>query len=255
MANSGATDPMHALLDSLVTHAESGSDDLAEALYWRAVLNERAADAERDFKRLVVDAPLTARVPEALLKLSDIEILRGRPASARAMLTQLLRDFSDSPLTTRASLMVARSYFEERDVTHACETVTALLAQRVPDGELKLQADELQTRCRTAAAANTPPTKAVDEPPSSDPPAKEGKRNTVSRTMYSVQIAAYDTRTQANALVKRLAARGWNARIDGERKPFRVRIGHYEVRADAVAALAKLKKQGQKSGFIAELDR
>jgi cell division protein FtsN len=190
-----------------------------------------------------------------LLKLSDIEILRGRPASARAMLTQLLRDFSDSPLTTRASLMVARSYFEERDLPHACETVSALLAQRVPDGELKLQADELQMRCRTAAAANAPPTTVADETPPTDPPAKDGKRPAASRTMYSVQVAAYDTRTQANALVKRLAARGWKARIDGERKPFRVRIGRYESRADAVAALAKLKKQGQKTGFIAELDR
>ena len=150
--------------------------------------------------------------------------------------------------------MVARSYFEERDVAHACATITTLVAQGVPDGELKLQAAELQQRCRaaTAVAPTTSESVANDAP---DAPAKDGKRAVAPRTLYSVQIAAYDTRAQANALVKRLGARGWKARIDGERKPFRVRIGRYESRADAVTALAKLKKQGQKTGFIAELER
>ncbi len=69
-----------------------------------------------------------------------------------------------------------------------------------------------------------------------------------------MQLAAYDTRAQATALVKRLAKRKITARVDGDRKPYRVRVGRYETRAAASAALARLKKAGQ-SGFVAELPK
>ena len=44
------------------------------------------------------------------------------------------------------------------------------------------------------------------------------------------------------------------ARIDGDRKPYRVRVGTFDTRAEAAEMLARLKKQGQK-GFVAELGK
>lgn len=231
------------LLDSLVARAEPSSDDMAEALYWRAVLSERAADGERDWKRLVVEAPLAPRVPDALLRLGELEILRGRPAVARAHFERIVRDFADSPPHVNAMIWIARSYFEERDLARACEASNALRSRNIPDGELRLQADELRGRCVTAvgstATAVAGPTTAVVVPPTA---------------VFSLQFAAYDTRAQATALVSRLAKRGIKARIDGDRKPFRVRAGRYETRAEATAMLARLRKQGQ-GGFVAELGR
>ena len=231
------------LLDSLVAGAEPSSDDMAEALYWRAVLSERAADGERDWKRLVVEAPLAPRVPDALLRLGELEILRGRPAVARAHFERIVRDFADSPPHVNAMIWIARSYFEERDLARACEASNALRSRNIPDGELRLQADELRGRCVTAvgstATAVAGPTTAVVVPPTA---------------VFSLQFAAYDTRAQATALVSRLAKRGIKARIDGDRKPFRVRAGRYETRAEATAMLARLRKQGQ-GGFVAELGR
>lgn len=231
------------LLDSLVARAEPSSDDMAEALYWRAVLSERAADGERDWKRLVVEAPLAPRVPDALLRLGELEILRGRPAVARAHFERIVRDFADSPPHVNAMIWIARSYFEERDLARACEASNALRSRKIPDGELRLQADELRGRCVTAvgstATAVAGPTPAVVVPPTA---------------VFSLQFAAYDTRAQATALVSRLAKRGIKARIDGDRKPFRVRAGRYETRAEATAMLARLRKQGQ-GGFVAELGR
>lgn len=231
------------LLDSLVARAEPSSDDMAEALYWRAVLSERAADGERDWKRLVVEAPLAPRVPDALLRLGELEILRGRPAVARAHFERIVRDFADSPPHLNAMIWIARSYFEERDLARACEASNALRSRNIPDGELRLQADELRGRCVTAvgstATAVAGPTTAVVVPPTA---------------VFSLQFAAYDTRAQATALVSRLAKRGIKARIDGDRKPFRVRAGRYETRAEATAMLARLRKQGQ-GGFVAELGR
>jgi cell division protein FtsN len=67
-----------------------------------------------------------------------------------------------------------------------------------------------------------------------------------------VQLAAFDTREEGERLVKRLASRNIDARVDGDAKPFRVRSGYFATRAEANAALAKLRKSGQ-SGFIAEI--
>ena len=69
---------------------------------------------------------------------------------------------------------------------------------------------------------------------------------------FSVQLAAYNTRREADEAVARLTRRGLDVRVDGDVKPFRVRSGRYTTRAQAAAALAELKTKGF-SGFIAEL--
>lgn len=262
IANAGEMTAARDVLDSLVANAEPSSIDLAEALYWRAVLSDRAGDAERDWKRLVVETPIAPQVPDALLKLADIEILRGRPPVARGYLERLLRDFDDVPQRPKALMLIARSYFEERDAVRACAAVDTLRARGVPDGELNLQVNELRRRCTLATPAPatpvvtpvvTPAQTSADDTPEKSAGESRGKgRNTEAR--YAVQIAAYESRAQADALVKRLSKRGWKARIDGERKPYRVRVGSFATRAEATEMLARLRKQGQR-GFVAELGK
>jgi cell division protein FtsN len=71
---------------------------------------------------------------------------------------------------------------------------------------------------------------------------------------YTVQVAAYDTREAAEALIDRLKARGYTARLATTARPFRVRIGRYDTRADAVAALQRLKAKGI-DGFVTEMEK
>ncbi len=62
-------------------------------------------------------------------------------------------------------------------------------------------------------------------------------------------MAAYDAREAADRLASVLVERGLEARVDGAARPFRVRIGKYTTRADAVKAAAMLKSQGH-PGFV-----
>jgi cell division protein FtsN len=96
------------------------------------------------------------------------------------------------------------------------------------------------------AAKSTPPPAAPPAAPPAVPSAKP------SGTQYSVQLAAYNTQREADAAVKRFATRGVEARVDGSEKPFRIRTGRFAAQADAVALLAKLKRQGF-AGFVAEI--
>ncbi len=66
-------------------------------------------------------------------------------------------------------------------------------------------------------------------------------------------MAAFDTRREAEALAKRLVARGFQARVTGSARPWRVKVGRYASRADANAALARMKKAGL-AGFVTGAD-
>ena len=275
--NNGEGDDARAVLDSLVNSAPSGSNDLAEALYWRAALAERAGEAERDWKRLVIEVPLAPRASDALLRLGEFEMLRGHPAEARSYFARIAREYPAGMGKARGQFGVAKSWVAQRDLPRACVALAEASASGIPEGELKLQAEEMGRQCATVdrkliakvAAADAAPVSAgapaVNAPAANAPvastpagakaPATEkviAAEAAPANARFSVQLAAFDTREEGERLVKRLASRSIDARVDGDVKPFRVRSGYYATRAEANAALAKLKKSGQ-AGFIAEI--
>ncbi|MCA0375806.1 MAG: SPOR domain-containing protein [Gemmatimonadetes bacterium] len=281
LLESGEGAAARTLLDSLVGAQGSGSANLAEALFWRATLSERASDAELDWKRLAIEAPLSARTPDALVRLGELELLRGRTASARTYFERAVRDFPDAPQRVKSTLWIARSWFDDRDVAKACGALGTLAGVAIPAGELTLQREEMGKRCSLAGTANSVSANsasAVGDRRDSvragsdrldagrggttgttgalaSPARTTGTAGTTGRTAttgFTVQLAAYETRRDAEASVRRLKARGVDARVDGEARPFRVRVGRYDTRAAANAALNRLKKAGHK-GFVAEI--
>lgn len=251
-----------AVLDSLVKVSPAGSNDMAEALFWRAALAERLSDAERDWKRLVIDAPLAPRASDALFRLGELEMMRGHPAEARTYFARVAREFPAVNTRARSQLWIAKSYAAQRDMPRACVALADAAATGVPDGELRLQAEEMGRQCATVdkklIAKVMADTAAPKQPAISEPRGKvegskvEETKNVPQGARFSVQLAAFDTRDEAERLVKRLITRGIEARVDGDEKPFRVRVGYFGTRAGASAELAKLKKNGQ-TGFIAEI--
>ena len=73
--------------------------------------------------------------------------------------------------------------------------------------------------------------------------------------MWSVQVAAVSTATEATAMVKRLRDRGYDARVDGSAAPFRVRFGRFPTRAAATAALEGYKTKEKAAAFLVEVPR
>jgi cell division protein FtsN len=55
-------------------------------------------------------------------------------------------------------------------------------------------------------------------------------------------------------LIVKLKARGYTARLASTTRPFRVRIGRYDTRADALAAQQRLKAKGIE-GFVTQVER
>jgi cell division septation protein DedD len=120
--------------------------------------------------------------------------------------------------------------------------------------EVANQIDYMAGRCINVAAA-PPDTTSAATPDSSATKATPTTttRATPSGPAYSVQIAAYKARADADALAKRLTKRGYQARVTAD-APYRVRIGRYPTRPEAMAALQKMR-QSNLTGIVVEAEK
>jgi cell division protein FtsN len=94
-----------------------------------------------------------------------------------------------------------------------------------------------------------PPAAANDSKPTLVDPAKAPKAVVSRVSEYSVQVAAYTHKPDADKLTATLNKRGYSARVDGSTAPFRVRIGRYASETEAENALKKIKASHM-DGFV-----
>src|SRR5437763_7207673 len=198
-----------ALIDSVIAATSPMAPLYPQALFWRASLAASAADAENDYKHIVVDYPLAAQAADALLRLAQLELARGDRDGALAHLQRIPRDYPHSKSLARASYWTARVLFEKNDIARACAANTSALALTdTTEIELRNQIQYQGQRCPSPAAlvstaSSTPSSNAL--PTMAAPPVKESAASATvpaekpaakatsggSPTRYSVQVAAY----------------------------------------------------------------
>ena len=118
-----------ALIDSVIAATPPMAPLYPQALFWRASLAASAADAESDYKHIVVDYPLAPQAADALLRLAQLELARGDRDGALAHLQRVPRDYPRSKSLARASYWMARVLFEKNDIPNACAANASALAQ------------------------------------------------------------------------------------------------------------------------------
>ena len=308
LVNDGNAAAGRALVDSMIAVAQPGSNDYAEGVYWRAVLAATAADAEMDYRRIIVDYPNSPRVEDALIRLAQLEIARGNYDGALRHLGRLASEHPESPARARAGYWTARAMFDKNDVQGGCIAIAdALSRTSESDTELRNQINYLNQRCAGVSLSPAPVTTSpVVTDPTTSPPAailpapapaavvpaapvaspvdsatrtvpervtpsvadpvrvtppviKPAAEPSVSRPaasgekVWSVQVAAYNVKSQADAMMARLKRSGYEARVDGTVAPFRVRIGKYATQSQASAVQRSLKAK-QLTGFVVQAD-
>jgi cell division septation protein DedD len=279
-----------ALVDTLLAGTQPGTPEHGQALYWRASLAADAAQAERGYRRVIVEYPATRWAGNALLNLAQLELARGDQEQSLVHLRRFEREYPSHDSRARAAFWLARLYFDRKNEPRGCAALaTARVASSPEDIELRNQIDYYGQRCigvdtalvalpRPAVAASstaatpvapTPvtttsrtadPSRSSSGVPSSQrnlPAADSTPREQIGKRGhggYTVQVAAFGTRAGAEALVERLKARGYPARLASSASPFRVRLGQYDTRADAAAAQRALKAKGI-DGFVIETEQ
>jgi cell division septation protein DedD len=278
MVNEGRDSEGRKILDSLLRANTPDSAIYAEALYWRGALAGTAADAERDYRRLLIEAPLSARAEDAMLQLANLLQARGDRRGASDHLQRFMLTYASSPARPRVALSLVRLLFDQgpQQQARACEALR-MGREVIPKENLEMrnQLEYYEPRCLAelappigpesttvpAGASKAVPPGARDSSPSSKAANPAGGRTAprptptvapsepIPAAHYSIQVAAYQSKEPATHLASVLKERGLDARVDGTAAPFRVRVGKYLTRAEAVKAQASLKAQGQ-NGFI-----
>ena len=148
LVSEGSGTAGRALVDSLLKRELEGTTGYGNALYWRGALAETAADAERDYRRVIVEYPVSAYSDDALLAIAELEQARGDRAAALQHLQRFVKEHPVSPARGTAAFAAARLAFEQRDTRTGCAMITEARASvSSTDVELRNQIDYFGSRC------------------------------------------------------------------------------------------------------------
>jgi cell division septation protein DedD len=250
--NDGDAKAGRALVDSVLTAATAGSPTYAEALYWRGVLAEEGEAARTDLLRVAIGFPLSPRASDALLRLAQLEFTRGDRMAAQRYLDRLEREHSASPSRAAGRYWTGRLLLEDSKAAEAC--VALRDARRLaPASDVELL-NQIAYYARPCDVIEMDAKARADSVTADSTRKAAERRAAATKGKWSVQVAAYSSRTEAQALVKRLVARGVEARVTPT-KPWRVRVGHYATRAAAAEEARKLSTKRSKALVVEAEDR
>jgi septal ring-binding cell division protein DamX len=192
-----------------------------------------------------VEYPLSPRAPDALLSLAQLEYARRDRAAARRHFEQILREYPTGPMVAKASYWTARLAFDDGDPSRACAALaTAKSTVSREDIELANQIEYYAARCLTASS---------DSAVSDSAAARDSTERTRPRQEFSVQIASFTRKQDAETMAARLARQGLESRVSGTSAPYRVRVGRYATRDEAARMLARVRR-GNPRAIIVEAE-
>jgi cell division septation protein DedD len=268
------------LADSVLAGAPSPTAQ-AEALYWRGMFAAPRGSGRADLLRLIIDHPSLARAADAQYALAIEDLGAGNRSGARTRLARVVRDHAGSANGADAAVRLGQLLLEDGDLAGGCAAFDSALVHLPAESvERRNQVNYARRPCerlaeqlarenapatdtaRVAAAEpmrdstkNPPATPTRGARPSTTPPPQTARRPTTQASVvrWSAQVAAYTNRDDADRAAERLKTRGFDVRVTSE-QPFRVRIGRYAVRSEAVALVGRLKVEGT-NAILVEAER
>jgi cell division septation protein DedD len=288
LGENGSAAAGRTLADSALGAAKEGSSAYADALFARASVAESPDAARKDYLRIVVDYSGSPRAEFSLLRLAQMELTRGDRASAREYLRRLALEHPDGPSRAEGAYQLGRMMLEDGTPGPACASFTeakervaaenvelanqinyysqpcVAAAQHTADSARAdsaakvMRADSLargdsiaRAKAATKKKTTAAPTKTAPKKTPADKAAPAA--SSAAKSGWSAQVGAYDSPDEAERLAKKLKDRGYETRVSAG-KPFRVRIGWYTHRDDAIALVAKLK-EAKIDAFVVEAEK
>ncbi len=254
LAQSGQVDSGRAIVRRLLATLPPGDSVVPQALLAAAKIAPDAPTVASHLNRIVVEYGAGPWADDALLLLTQLYFAQRDPAKTIEAGERLNRDYPDSPLRSRASFSVARSYFELKNETRGCELIQQSLDAAGDDVEFRNQVSFYAARC---SRASTTPTTATTPPPPPAPPSApttdtSGRPAAASHT-YAVQVLAVKSAAQVDDMLTRLKVMGFDARVVRDSTGFfKVRVGRYATRDEAVRAQQRLKTRVGGQPFVVE---
>ena len=240
-----------------------------------------ANEMRRQLQRVAVEYSSSSWADDALLRLVQLDYASGNLEGAARNLERLRLDYPGSSLLPQASYWGARTYFDQKSPEMACRWIADGLPQARGNVELQNQLIYLDQRCATVranlaarsradsqasaasggtdtaalptesaeSAAARPESAASTTTPASGPP-QPVPSAPAPVAKFRVQITAVSVYATAEALAAKLRRQGLTPTIVQQANLYKVRVGSYATRPEAVAALPELKGKLGGSPFV-----
>jgi len=249
-AQEGRGDSARAEIQRLLAATPPTDSLYPQILYTQAMVAGSAADMRRALQQVAVEHAGSPWADDALLRLVQMDYAVRNLESAERNVERLRLDFPATPLLAQAAYWAGRTYFDDNKPAAACRWLADGMAQAGNDIELQNQLGYLYQRCNltadTGAAASDSGTAAKpDTSPPAAPPATPA-----ARPAYRVQIAAVATPEAAEDVAARARGAGFAAVTVREKGLYKVRAGEFATRAEAQAAVGRLKARLGGSPFV-----
>ena len=247
LAQSGQADSGRAIIRRLLASLPPSDTSYPQALLAAAKIAPNATTVSSNLNRIVVEYGASPWADDALLLLTQLYYAQHDPGQTVQAAERLNRDYPDSPLRARASFTGARAYFELKNETRGCELIRQALDGASDDVEFTNQVSFYAARCSTAAPSTTT---AGTTPTATDTPSKTAAG---AGRAYSVQVLAVKSTAQVDDMLTRLKVMGFDARVIRDATGFfKVRVGRYATRDEAVRTQQRLKTKVGGQPFVVD---
>ena len=216
---------------------------------------------ERDYKRIIIEFPVSRRSESALVGLAQLELARGDRAQAMQHLERVVREHPSGPSRARASFWMARVHFDEGNFPRACARLEDSRRHTPTEAvEMQNQLQYYAQRCEgvdtTVVVRATPaestramparPGSVATQPPAQRPPPPRGATPTRCKSAPS-PVAP----TPTPSIVSCPPRHG--TRVVKVGALWRVRMGRYASR-NAAADVARTLKTKKIDAFVTEAE-
>jgi cell division septation protein DedD len=261
LAQEGLGDSARAAVSGILARTEPTDTLYPQVLYTRGLVAADPREMRTDLQRVAVEYASSNWADDALLRLAQLDYAAGQLDASVRNLERIELDHSTSPLYPRAALWAGRVYFELRRPADACRWLRDGLARAGEGTELATLLARDAERC-TAVVAATPATAPADtaRAPAARPDTVRsadsiGTRDSLpsaapARAAFRIQIAAVNTPAAAETIAGRARATGIEAIVVHEPPFYKVRVGAYVTRAEAVAALPAVRARFRGTPFV-----
>ncbi len=245
LAQSGHVDSGRAIVRRVLATLPPGDSVFPQALLAGAKIAPDARTVASNLNRIVVEYGAGPWADDALLLLTQLHFAQRDPGQTIQAAERLNADYPDSPLRPRANFSAARAYFELKNEMRGCELIRQSLEGAGDDLEFRNQVSFYASRCGAATTGTT-----MTPPPAA--PATD-TRATPAAPAYAVQVLAVKSAAQVDDMLTRLKVMGFDARVVRDSTGFfKVRVGRYTTREEAVRTQQRLKTRVGGQPFVVE---
>jgi tetratricopeptide (TPR) repeat protein len=240
LATEGQTDSARALVRAQLGRLTAADAAYPEALFAAGVVAGDMDSAQTYFRRVSIEFSGSPWADEALLRLAQLAFAQHDYAGAQRTAERLLSDYPFSDILAEAGYWAGRAHLELGDLGRACPHLRAAEAGAGANVELANRLRFYLQRCGGVAAADT-----AAAPPAPRPDQAQGPR-------FSVQIAALQSASAADEVMRDLSARGYEVRAVRDGGFLKIRVGSFARRTQADALLAELRRVVGGQPFVVE---